>query len=211
MPAGASSPAGRPTGIQVTVVPSHLSLVTVEVESMPGARVAARSGRASPTGRWTRPGSRARGVQQRGCLPHAGGRHPCVTVADHMREPCRPANCDGPDHVTVPCTQLRVCPGQRCRIFRPTSARPACASAGDVNRNPAGPGALGGDARPALEAPAVGTTDALALGSPLRAPRRRGAAASYSATFSGQNEAPSRPGATHRRPTCARAAAEGSA
>jgi hypothetical protein len=87
-----------------------------------------------------------------------------------MREPGRPANAATAAAGPGPSPQ---CTGQRDRICRPTSARPACASAGDAKRTRRG--ALGGT-RPLRREPprrpsrrGVGRPD----GRPAGAERRR--------------------------------------
>jgi hypothetical protein len=121
------------------------------------------------------PGPVRRGAQQRGSLPRAEGRPP--GVADPMREPGSPAN---PDHPTMdpalhrPAVQRQTPHPQRlatlslCRLRQPKTWR-GHRTARVHSAAAAGPTAAGPVPR-----------------SPRRAARRRGAAASYSATFSRQ-------------------------
>jgi hypothetical protein len=131
-------------------------------------KVKARPGRAAPTGPQA-PG-RARGSPRVRLSPPR--REPTPCVADHMREPRRPAN---PDHLS-----------QDPALHRPAvqDGPPHQSSTsqhlGRRRQPEPGWGHRGGGV---AATPPAGTADAPAV---PRACRRRGAAASYSATRSGQ-------------------------
>jgi hypothetical protein len=157
-PALRSARPARP--VHVTVVPSQV-------------KAKARPGEQHPPGPASRPRAVRGGVQERGCLSHAEGRPPGPCVAHPVRE--NPAARLA--RATFPRTQ--PCTGPRCRMDRPTSAAPVSTSPAVARRNPAG--ATWGGARHRHP-----RGDRRRVCIPAGAPAARGAAASYSATRSGQ-------------------------